>query len=126
MPRKFRLSTHRKNEFRKKRASKASIEHTPVAQVAFVQTDASCVPTAPESLVVSLPLNVLMEADASTLDALQQRVLTLLTLPKGTISQIVNGQLILFVSGWCNISTDHQCICYSRVQVNDDVMQVIM
>ena len=43
----------------------------------------------PESLVVSLPLNILLEASAPTLDALRQRAQALLTLPTGKSLQIV-------------------------------------
>ena len=67
MPRKFRLSVHRKNEFRKKRVAKALLQSIPT------------------TLVVSWPLEIMKEASAPTLNVLHQRIQTLLALPTGTI-----------------------------------------
>lgn len=87
MPRKFRLSTHRKNEFRKKRAAK--LQCAPVQVSESVQVSQSVhegepgILSTPQSLVISLPLTIVNEASAPTFDILQQRVQALLTLPKG-------------------------------------------
>ena len=62
MPRKFRLSVHRKNEFRKKRALK---------------TDTKL------ELKVSVPLSQISLLTATTIQQLQQRSKILLKLPQG-------------------------------------------
>ena len=60
MPRKFRLSVHRKNEFRKKRALKTDTK-----------------------LKVSVPLSQISLLTAATIQQLQQRSKMLLKLPQG-------------------------------------------
>lgn len=69
MPRKFRLSVHRKNEFRKKRESKCVTQQDPEP--------------APPTLMISIPKEAFYNAPAPSLLQLNERVKKMQILPEG-------------------------------------------
>ena len=76
MPRKFRLSTHRKNEFRKRHAALKTEGKRPQEEQPIVSS--------PESFIVSIPIELVMECVVPTFDVLKQRA-KLLNLPQGAL-----------------------------------------
>jgi len=77
MPRKFKLGRHYKNEERKKRAERRQAEVTEEASVA-------------ETLVVSLPLSVFIEAPLGDPKALRSRLEVSRSVPLGKIYLLTN------------------------------------
>lgn len=69
MPRKFRLSVHRKNEFRKKRASKIAAKQDPQP--------------VPQLPMISIPKEVYYNAPAPSLLQFKERVQKTKILPQG-------------------------------------------
>ena len=91
MPRKFRLGRHRKNEFKRKSDCTLVVEHVPIV-MASVPVSAGGQETLvaqdydlTEPLVVSLPLEVVLNAAASSLDMMRTTIRTLSVLPPGTV-----------------------------------------
>ena len=81
-PRKFRLSVHRKNEYRKARAATApsvSVQHVPVppGEVHLYE------PESVNELKVSVPIEVVYNFEFSSISKLRERVSTLSLLPNG-------------------------------------------
>ena len=82
MPRKFALGRRRKNEYWKKKPKHVCtliLEHLPLTQDSIsVLTPDECTPPAlsksEESLVVSLPLDILMEVNIPALVLLRKRI----------------------------------------------------
>lgn len=83
MPRKFRLSVHRKNEFRKACASTVSVQRASVAPAA-VSVDQSTSLKSIGELKVSVPIDLVCDFEVSTVAKLRERVKTLSPLPQGT------------------------------------------
>ena len=85
MPRKFRLSVHRKNEYRKARDRTVSVQHVSVAPVAVsVASDQSIPSKSVEELKVSVPIDMVYDFELSTVAKLKDRLETLSSLPHGT------------------------------------------
>lgn len=82
MPRKFRLSVHRKNEFRKRRAERAV---TAACSSESVHTLPVSIPL--ESLL--LPAKMYLKAPVLTLTQLQQRLKALPVLPQGSYACVL-------------------------------------
>ena len=82
MPRKFRLSVHRKNEYRKACAGTVSVQHIPMDPAAVTVTNE---PSPPEELKVSVPLDLVNDFELSTVAELRDRIMTLSLLPQGMV-----------------------------------------
>ncbi len=96
MPRRFRLGRLRKNGFKKR--STLVVEHAPIAlasvavsavpengREALAQESDILQGPSLEPLVVSVPLEVLLNAAAPSLDVMRSTILTLSVLPPGTV-----------------------------------------
>ncbi len=112
MPKRFKLGRHRKNEHKTKGNQPTctlTVEHVVLPQDSVtvacctnVPTPPTPAPEPPESLVVSLALDVVVEGSAPTLAVLRMRMQALSVLPQGTvflISIIVPSMFFLHKDG---------------------------
>lgn len=80
MPRKLRLSVHRKNQYRQKLICLVTVKSQPLNQ-----TDVSVSEIVPAVMKVSLPLNCFLKAHSGTVDVLQHRIKSTSVLPSGIL-----------------------------------------
>ena len=81
MPRKFKLNVKRKYAWKKKQTCQLIVEHVPVSPITMNTVSNEINPS--QSLIVSMPLEVLLSAEVSTFFTLQQRVQATSVLPTG-------------------------------------------
>jgi hypothetical protein len=140
MPARFRLSVHRKNEYRK--AQRRSVTVQPISiefRSPFTNSQPvqSTSPTQPEVLMVSIPRCVLQRYDVASVMILRERIGTLAALPTGKSNlepgQTQRGKNCPSISaihltpsciGWVDANAGGGLLVLSKVQRVDEIPQV--
>ena len=92
MYRKFRLSQHRKNEFRKARNRSVAVTHISTISVPSIYSDPSPTlddlsrPVSPDELTVSIASDVALNTDVNSLGTMRHWINLSSALPPGTNS----------------------------------------
>ena len=124
MPRKFRLSVHRKNEFRKCPAKRIDQESDPALLVSIPSKSVSV-------LKVALPLEIYLQTPVSTISQLQQRWKVMPVLPHGSHDGVWYAvycliQCNVYNIGWIEVPAESTGeMFFSKMNKEDGDLQLV-